>query len=297
MNLRDHGSVLILALAAVAGCSDDTKSPPPSMTPDAPQTNNPTPDVTLSAAGTLGPHLVAKDGKTLYFYVPDVAGTNKSACTGGCLTAWPAFDAQTPAVGDGLTASDFGRFDRGGGVFQATFKGRPLYTYAADATGTTGEGVGGIWFVARAYNVFFGISSDTTTHVTPLGAAVDKPFLTNGAGKTLYVFARDTPPATPGDPPKSGCLAAGCYNLWPLWEKAATITTLVLPSTLMASDFTEFTNAGIDSNGPAKQQFVYKGYPLYFYTPDMDMAGNAKGAAVPRWYAVSAGFTPPVPAP
>jgi len=51
----------------------------------------------------------------------------------------------------GLQASDFGSFDRGGGVLQSTYKGWPLYTYASDlvAGDVLGEGLGSKWYTAK----------------------------------------------------------------------------------------------------------------------------------------------------
>lgn len=289
MNMKNTQNLLALALfVAATGCSDDKASnAPDAAVSDASQTAT---TVSLSTTG----HLVDKDGKTLYFYVNDVASGNPqlSKCAvGTCLTKWPAFDAQSPTVGTGLTATDFGRFDRGDGTgFQATWKGRPLYYYSLDASvgATTGDGVGGIWFVARAYNLFF--AADTT--VTPQGGtAAGTPFLTNGAGRSVYVFKSDTR-ATGGGDPVSKCRPddasqAACVAAWTIWDKPATVTTPVFPSTITATDVTFFTNSG-------KTQFVYKGWPLYFFNADAN-AGQVAGAMRPNWYAVNPAFSGTLP--
>jgi predicted lipoprotein with Yx(FWY)xxD motif len=262
----------LFVLAAACGSNN-------SNSPDAAVDGAPTGtggSIALSTAGGLGAHLEDSQHKTLYFYVNDIAGSNQSTCTGACLTAWPAFDVQSPTVSADLSAPDFGRFDRGGGVFQATWKGRPLYYYASDTTSapTAGEGLGGRWFVARAYNLFFGAS----TTVTPKGSTMtNAPFLTNGAGRSLYVFKNDTR-GTGGTAPTSGCTGA-CATNWPLWEAPASLTNLVLPSTVTAADVTSFNNGG-------KQQFVYKGWPLYFFATD-DTPGKVAGASVTNWGAVN----------
>jgi predicted lipoprotein with Yx(FWY)xxD motif len=51
-------------------------------------------------------------------------------------------------VASGLDAKDFGELDTPGGK-QVTFRGYPLYRFFKDAQpgDTTGQGVGGIWFV------------------------------------------------------------------------------------------------------------------------------------------------------
>lgn len=276
MHIRDYLHALPLALGLiVTGCGGDDKKP---AAPDAavvPVDAAPV-AVTLSTAGTLGAHLVDSDGKSLYFFANDVAGSNATACTGACATTWPAFDVQAPTVGEGLTAADFGRFDRGAGVFQATWKGRPLYRFAAEtaATPSAGEGTGGRWFVARAYNLFFAANAA----VTPQGGAANAPFLTNGAGRSVYVFKNDVP-AAGSTPPTFNCTAAPCTDAWALWEKPAALTTVVVPSTIPAADVAAFDSGG-------KLQFVYKGWPLYFFKAD-DAPGKVAGAAITNWGAVN----------
>ena len=287
MQSRDLLRLLALPLVVAAACSDDTANPGPDAGSGS---GSGTADLTLSAAsGNIGPHLVNKDGKTLYFYVKDTAGSGASSCDATCLGNWPAYDVQSPTLGAGLAATDFARIPNGAAM-QTTFKGRPLYTFKNDAAAgdTKGEGVGGIWFVARPYNVFFAENAA----VTPVNGTAGGPFLTNGAGKTLYVFSTDTPSATA---PVSSCLATGCYAAWPVWEKAATVTTVVVPSTLQAADFTAFSNPGpTGTTGQEKQQFVYKGYPLYFFAMDA-AAGDAKGFGKKNWFTLGASLTPPPP--
>jgi predicted lipoprotein with Yx(FWY)xxD motif len=282
MTTKSTTLLIAASLAAFAACGDDGNSTAvdgPTPVVDAPVTVDAPPaatSVSLATTGGLGAHLVDKDGKSLYFFANDVPGTNKSEFSGA---AWPPFDVQSPTVGAGLTATDFGRFDRGGGVFQATWKGRPLYYFANDtaATPTAGEGTGGRWFVARAYNLFFAASGT----VTPQGgAAASAPFLTNGAGRSLYITSQDTRGAG-GTAPVSYCSDAGsaCVTTWPLWEKPATLTDVVVPSTITAADLTTFTSFG-------KQQFAYKGWPLYFFGADT-APGQVIGATKPTWFAVN----------
>lgn len=288
MNMKNTRNLLALALfVAATGCSDDkANNAPDAAASDAAQTAT---TVSLSSTG----HLVDKDGKTLYFYVNDVVGAPSKCPVGACLTKWPAFDAQSPTVGTGLTAADFARVDRGDGTgFQASWKGRPLYYYSLDASvgATTGDAVGGIWFVARAYNFFY--ATATTTAITapsPLGGTGTPPtFITDGAGRTVYVFKTDTRAAA-GGAPTSGCTSDTCKGAWPVWEKGAAVTTPVIPSTMKPEDVTSFMNPN-----EAKVQFVYKGWPMYHHTPDV-APGAVSGTAVAGWFAVSVGFDGTLP--
>jgi predicted lipoprotein with Yx(FWY)xxD motif len=87
---------------------------------------------------TAGANMVVAtaNGLTLYFYQPDTPAAGgtaaKSTCSGTCLTHWPLYYGNPVTVPAGLTASDFGSFDRGGGVMQSTYHGWPVYTYDDD---------------------------------------------------------------------------------------------------------------------------------------------------------------------
>ena len=97
-------------------------------------------------------YLSTPGGMTLYYYTPDTVGTGStppvSACSGGCLQAWPAFVAGGTVLPSKVAAA-LTSFDRGGGVMQSAWKGHPLYLYATDKKpgDTIGDKVGNVWFV------------------------------------------------------------------------------------------------------------------------------------------------------
>jgi len=96
----------------------------------------------------LGSVLVDSKGMTVYEFTVD-KGT-KSECYGGCAAAWPPVTASgQPTAGQGAVAADLGTTKRKDGSLQVTYKGHPLYTFAAD--GAPGEANGneseGTWFV------------------------------------------------------------------------------------------------------------------------------------------------------
>jgi predicted lipoprotein with Yx(FWY)xxD motif len=96
----------------------------------------------------IGDVLANDKGQTLYWYGKDVKG-QKSNCTGGCLTTWPAATGEPVAAAGVKLGGVLGEISRGGGVKQATYNGYPLYTYTGDtAPGqTNGNGAGGEWHV------------------------------------------------------------------------------------------------------------------------------------------------------
>ncbi|HTA90531.1 MAG TPA: hypothetical protein VK745_13170 [Polyangiaceae bacterium] len=117
-------------------------------------------DTFTSHTSTVGTVLVTTAGRTLYFYQPDTpaAGATAaiSACTGTCLTHWPLYYGNPVSVTPELQASDFGSFDRGGGVMQSTYHGWPVYMYdddkvAGDAKGDMEKNTMGkvVWYAVK----------------------------------------------------------------------------------------------------------------------------------------------------
>ena len=98
-----------------------------------------------------------------------------------------------------------------------------------------------------------GASSITVvTRSGPLGT-----YLTDGSGKTLYIFASDTPS-------KSTCTGS-CLSFWPPLDGKATAGSGVTAGKLGTITGT---------NGAA--QITYAGHPLYYYAKD-SKPGDAKG--------------------
>jgi len=102
--------------------------------------------VHTSTNAKFGKILVDASGRTLYTFDQDTGTT--SACTGSCATTWPPL---TISSGTPTGASGLGTVKRADGSTQVTYKGKPLYTFASDASAgdATGDGVGG-FHVAKA---------------------------------------------------------------------------------------------------------------------------------------------------
>ena len=114
------------------------------------------PDVVKSAlvgavviAATFAGHVYAqssmltdKAGMTVYTFDRDTAG--KSACYGGCANAWPPVPAANMPTG-----ADVSKIVRDGGMEQATFKGKPLYSFAGDRKpgDMSGDKMQNVWHV------------------------------------------------------------------------------------------------------------------------------------------------------
>ena len=84
-------------------------------------------------------------GMTLYTFDKDSAG--KSACNGGCAASWPPLMATATDKASG----DYTIVTRDDGAKQWAYKGKPLYLWTKDTKPgeKTGDGVGGVWKVAK----------------------------------------------------------------------------------------------------------------------------------------------------
>jgi predicted lipoprotein with Yx(FWY)xxD motif len=153
------------SVAASPGAAYDAVSPPPAASPTATALAGGTAmsrsgrsapvspaTTTLTVRKTpAGPVLATAAGRTVYTYSEDKRNSGKSACTSGCLTAWPAVTGRPSAVGGARLAGPLGTITWPDGIVQATYDGYPLYTYAAD-TGpgqASGDGEGGVWHVVK----------------------------------------------------------------------------------------------------------------------------------------------------
>ncbi len=113
--------------------------------------------VTTRHNAKYGTILVTVKGFALYTYSAD--RPDHSNCNGTCLAAWPALTVKKGVVPIGRGVKYIGEFRRSNGVFQVTWKKKPLYLFLADKKPgvVTGQGVAG-FSVAR-----FGTKAVTTT--------------------------------------------------------------------------------------------------------------------------------------
>lgn len=228
--------------------------------------------IQITANATFGNILTDGNGKTLYFFAKDANGS--SACTGGCLSAWPVYYSASLSVGTGLNSSDFGTITRADGSKQTTFKGWPLYYYAVDskAGDVKGDAADSIWFVARNdYAVMIAqyqlTGNDGKNYLGnyQVGDGLTM-YITDQNGVTLYSFKPDKNKLNTYTKPDFSN-----NGLWPI-DSLATIGSI--PAILKKADFDTIHVYG-------KPQLTYKGWPLYYFGPDNNTRGNTKGVSVP----------------
>jgi predicted lipoprotein with Yx(FWY)xxD motif len=276
---------VLVAVVLVAGCATTT---PPATTPTATPTPTvstplttistttvtatPTPGevtVKVGSNASVGGYLANGQGMALYYFARDIPDSGTSACNGACAALWPPFSGTSLTTEDPLVASIFNSITRSDGQTQYIYGGWPLYLYSRDpGPGTVnGNGYLGIWYVmSPGYTVIIMENSSAGR------------YLADPEGKTLYVFAHDTPGSG-----TSACSGA-CQSLWTPFRAQ----TVFAPSDAPASDFGTITGEG------GELQTTYKGWPLYYYLGD-SKAGELNGQDyLGVWSAAAVGTSSPL---
>ena len=158
---------VMLLLAATAlwmfavACGDDdddgeastpVASQPPAEatepTGETPVATEPVYTVRPVEPGARSGQILVNGDATLYTFDNDVAGSGASACDATCAETWPPLSVPNPTASDELTG-EIGTMTRDDGSPQVTYKGKPLYLYSVSPLYPGGDGVGGVWHVAR----------------------------------------------------------------------------------------------------------------------------------------------------
>jgi predicted lipoprotein with Yx(FWY)xxD motif len=226
----------------------------------------------LTTNAKFGSVITDNNGKSVYFFSKDVAGT--ATCVGTCAIVWPPFYKENASFGTGLATADFGVITRTDGVKQTTYKGWPLYYYNGDASAgdTNGDAFNNLWAIAKAdYTVMFanaqlvGLDGAQYTEAGVAGTATSQ-YITDPSGRTLYMFTKDTHNT-------NTFTKADLSNntVWPINEVTAVGS---IPTVLEKTQFSTITVFG-------KTQLVFKGHPTYQFGQDAGIRGNTKGVSFP----------------
>jgi predicted lipoprotein with Yx(FWY)xxD motif len=257
---------LVIAVVTVSGCkkSDDNTLPLSTYA------------VSLATDPTLGQYLVDNKGQSLYFFSNDFDG--KNSCSGACSFYWPLFNAGNltqAGLAPGLKLSDFHTIVVNGSS-QTTYKGWPLYYYAPDGNNLepqgqiTGESIPN-WFVAKPdYTVMLTnaqlVGDDGKKYLDTYAEGTGNTvYFTDAYGVTLYTFKPDS-----FDINKYTLADFSNNGLWPIYDTTKVVVPSILDETLFSV---------INVHG--RKQLTYKGWPLYYFGPDLNIRGNNKGVSVP----------------
>jgi predicted lipoprotein with Yx(FWY)xxD motif len=138
----------VAAAVAIAGCGGGSK------TQTTPAQGSSAGTVVSLHHSQLGTFLSDGKGRTLYLFEADRGVM--STCYSACASVWPPLTSTGAAsAGAGVNASLLGSTKRKDGAAEVTYKGHPLYYYAADSVPgqTTGQGLnqfGAKWYVLAA---------------------------------------------------------------------------------------------------------------------------------------------------
>lgn len=145
---------MLLTACGNSSTTGSSTTPAPTTAPAAtPTTASGSSDAVIKTAsasidGKSMTILTDAKGMTLYYRTSDTA---TSVCSGGCASAWPPliFSGSGTPTGDSSLSGTLSVSTNANGA-QVAYQGHPLYTFAQDkASGQiTGQGVGGVWFVA-----------------------------------------------------------------------------------------------------------------------------------------------------
>ena len=178
-----------------------------------------------------------------------------------------------------------GTADLPDGTKIVTYNGMPLYYWINDAQmgDTTGQGVGGVWYVVSPQGEVIGMETpessagdameETAAPEAEISVATDPELgeiLVGNNGMTLYMFTKD-------EPNKSNC-SGDCLVKWPplVTQGSPVLGEGVDPALVGTADL------------PDGQKIVtYNGMPLYYWVND-SQAGDTTGQGVGEvWYVVS----------
>ena len=224
---------------------------------------------------SAGMVLAGSKGLTLYYYTADKPGSGKSACTGGCATAWPPLTAPVKAPMGAKMPGPIGMITRAGGAKQVTINGYPIYYYAEDmAPGqANGNGSGGTWHVIKMRAAAG--SATVRASVLKVERTNTGTVLAGSKGLTLYYYAEDKPGSG-----KSVC-TGGCATAWPALKAPVRAPAGVkLPGKI-----------GMITRADGTRQVTINGYPIYYYAEDM-APGQAKGNGEEgKWHVIKVKMT------
>ena len=285
---KHYLSLLSLTLITACGSSDDdyreTILPPPAQAPaptpptpvavDFPvQANAPT-LVDIDGTGTI---FTTDEGLSLYLFSNDEEGVSNCNADEGapagsytdaesCAGRWPPLLADDTAVAQ----APFSFIERADGTSQWAYQGFPVYQFIDDrAQGDTfGEGLGGVWHVARPRPI------NNTTYLTAMGQ-VRTVSISSGEqvfdrlsvdGHSLYTFDVDSLDT-------ANCFDLGegsCIDAWPpvLADAAAK------PSGLF----------GVAEQSNGLNQWTFRGKPLYLFANDTQSGDTNGQGAGGNWF-------------
>jgi predicted lipoprotein with Yx(FWY)xxD motif len=200
-------------------------------------------------------------GHSLYTFDKDAVGASSCTKTNDCIAKWPPLLANTGAQ----AFAPYSLIERSPGLKQWALDGKALYLFAKDSDGasTAGDGVGGLWHLARNAPVLVKTLEGTGNYFAASAGALTAAAVVDAtrAGLSLYTRTADAVGA-------SSCTGA-CATTWPPLYAAE--------GTKNFGDFTVIKRPAAEGEVQT-WQWAYSGKPLYFYAQDTQ-AGQINGVS------------------
>jgi predicted lipoprotein with Yx(FWY)xxD motif len=222
----------------------------------------------LDSANASAVILANEQGMPLYTFDEDPMNGKPTCVSQPCTAHWSPYIAAQVAK----PIPDFTVVDRGDGMFQWAYKGKPLYAYDGDVEpgDANGNGLGDKWHVAAVYRNFmpqgvvvirdrFGASTMATSNGLPLYVR-DRVVGTN-TGHNLRTGSRGN--AMVGRILGTKSCDAECAKTW---------IPLKAPQDAQPSGYWD-----VATRDDGSKQWVYRGFAVYSYSGDKkpgDMLGN-----------------------
>ncbi len=253
-----------------SGGGDDPYDPPPPPPMDGFPSQVATP--TSMVVNDNGSLVLAASGLSLYTFDDDTMGTSTCEGTSGdigtCAGRWPPLLASSGAQANEI----FTIISRADGDNQWVLYGQPLYHYYEDVSqgDVMGDGLGGIWHLARRMPVTVTTINQLPTYVgfetiltVTESSMAFTPERVDKHDFTLYTF-------NPDPVNDSACYGFdGCINAW--------------PPLLADAGATAMPPLNIVDVAGGNRQWSFKGKPLYFFVGDNN-AGDVDGDDIPGWH-------------
>jgi predicted lipoprotein with Yx(FWY)xxD motif len=152
---------LVAALVTLTACGSNSSGPAKTTSPG---TSGSQVKLMNTSIGTV---LANSAGRTIYWFAKDTPTT--SNCTGPCASFWPPVKGPVTAAPGTALPNQLGTITRSDGTVQATYDGRPLYTYTGDsgagqASGNGQNSAGGLWFAMTPSGAKPGQPVPTSSH-------------------------------------------------------------------------------------------------------------------------------------
>lgn len=269
---RTHLVLSVVAgLVLLTGCGAEPEVPARIEPAAAPLTKaRPVALKTAEVTG-LGPVVTDQEGHTLYLFTQDTKNPSMSMCFDECEWLWRPLMATGDVVLTGVERDLVSTVARPDGSTQMTIGGWPVYTYTRDTTPgqANGQGAQGKWFAVTPKGKKAGAPDPAEVKATDLPGF--GPVLTDGDGRTLYLFTLD------GKNPSRATCAGECAANWP---------PLLITTGSVVLSGVDRALVGKVRREDGTTQVTVGGWPVYTFTKDKAPGQTGGHGASGVWFAI-----------